>query len=119
MHVSDDLLSRWIENYEAMGVPAPEITYDLRDARAALWRIAGNGDVLAGIHIVDPGDGLGACNFECEWWCIDHQRCAEVRECLPFDDDGMECGFAQHVHCVDECPTRIALEALANEGEGT
>lgn len=94
---------------------------DLRDARAALRRIAGDGDVLAGIHIIDPGDGLGACNFECEWWCERH-GCIEADPAVCYGDECDEDDLRTwHIHCVEGCPTRIALEALSgtNEGEGT
>lgn len=114
MRVSNETVTRWIGNYQEMGVEPPETLLDLRDARAALWRIAGAGDIYAGIHIIDPGDLQGACNLECEWWCYDHARCAEDQPCdeAMWDVGDEECSFQQHVHCVEGCPTRIALEAL-------
>lgn len=79
----------------------------------ALRKIAGNGDEFAGIHLVEE------CNFECEWWCAAHERCAEAELCSEAlreafgEVEDLDCLFVQHIHCVEGCPTRIALAALA------
>lgn len=80
----------------------------------ALRRIAGNGDLYAGIHLVEE------CNLECDWWCVAHARCAAPESCDEAvwdvgDADEVDCLYQTHIHCASGCPTRIALAVLGEE----